>query len=167
MKKYAANIITCFRMIMSIMMLFFPAFSFSFFIVYLFCGMTDMIDGAVARKTNSVTVFGSKLDTIADFTFGFVAFVKILPAIDMPLWVLQWGCIIALMKVMNVVSGFIYKKRFMVEHTIMNKMTGALLFLFPFTLNFLETRYTIFVICIIATISAVQEGYYIQKGIEI
>lgn len=167
MKKYAANIITCFRIILSIVMLFFPTFSFEFFVVYLLCGLTDMIDGTVARKTNSVTVFGSKLDTIADIVFILTAFIKIIPVIEIPVWILRWGCMIAFIKIMNILSGFIYKKRFMVEHTIMNKITGALLFLFPLTFHCFEIRYTVVIICIVATFAAIQEGYYILAGIEI
>ena len=38
-----------------------------FYILYLFCGLTDMIDGAIVRKTGAVSKFGARLDTIADF----------------------------------------------------------------------------------------------------
>lgn len=39
-----------------------------------------MMDGAVARKTGSVSKFGSKLDSVADFVFIVVCLIKILPA---------------------------------------------------------------------------------------
>ena len=77
MKKYLANIITLFRIVCSIWLLLLPVFSIRFYVVYLFCGFTDMIDGAIARKTHSVTEFGSKLDSVADLIFVVVAFVKI------------------------------------------------------------------------------------------
>ena len=44
-----------------------PAFSHQFYFLYLLCGFTDMIDGTIARKTKSVTTFGSGLDSVADF----------------------------------------------------------------------------------------------------
>ena len=69
MKRYAANIITGFRIVFSILLLMFPAFSSGFYFMYLAGGITDMIDGAVARKTNSVSSFGSRLDSLADFIF--------------------------------------------------------------------------------------------------
>ncbi len=69
MKRYAANIITGFRIMFSILLLMFPAFSSGFYAMYLVGGITDMIDGAVARKTNSVSSFGSRLDSLADFIF--------------------------------------------------------------------------------------------------
>ena len=64
-----ANIITCFRILCSIMLVFFPISSVHFFITYMLCGLTDVMDGIVARKTNTVSDFGAKLDTGADFIF--------------------------------------------------------------------------------------------------
>ena len=46
-------------------------------------------------------------------------------------------------------------------HTIANKATGLCLFLLPLTMSFVDLRYTAPVVCIIATIAAIQEGYYI------
>ena len=69
MKKHLANIITYLRIIGSLALLLFDATSFPFYITYSLCGSTDMIDGAIARKTNSVSSFGSKLDTAADIVF--------------------------------------------------------------------------------------------------
>ena len=50
MAKRIANILTGGRILGSILLLFFPAFSLAFYIVYLLCGFSDMIDGTVARK---------------------------------------------------------------------------------------------------------------------
>lgn len=69
MGKSIANIITSLRIIFSIIMMFFPVFSPQFYIIYLFCRFSDMIDGMVARRTKSNSGFGAVLDTIADFTF--------------------------------------------------------------------------------------------------
>lgn len=46
--KHMANIITGCRILGSIILLFFPAFSSWFYILYLLCGFTDMIDGSIA-----------------------------------------------------------------------------------------------------------------------
>ena len=48
---------------------FIPLSSAWFYVLYLFCGLTDMIDGTIARKTGAVSKFGEKLDTAADFVF--------------------------------------------------------------------------------------------------
>ena len=125
-----ANIVTGCRILCSIGMLFFPAFSPGFFILYLICGLTDMVDGTIARKTNTASEFGAKLDSTADFIFVAAALLKILPVLDIPCWLWGWILGIALVKIANVISGFVREKRFMVEHTILNKSTGFLLFCF-------------------------------------
>ena len=38
----------------------------------MFCGLTDVMDGIIARKTNTVSDFGAKLDTGADFIFAVI-----------------------------------------------------------------------------------------------
>ena len=162
-----ANIVTGCRILCSIGMLFFPAFSLGFFILYLICGLTDMVDGTIARKTNTASEFGAKLDSTADFIFVAAALLKILPVLDIPCWLWGWILGIALVKIANVISGFVREKRFMVEHTILNKMTGFLLFLLPLTVLFIELKYSAAVVCFVATFAAIQEGYYIWTGQEI
>lgn len=161
MKKHMANILTGSRILGSILLLFFPAFSKAFLIIYLLCGFSDMVDGAIARKTNSTSKFGSRLDTIADFFFAAVSLFKLLPAIDIPKWLWIWGGIIAIIKICNIAWGFVSKKQFISLHTIMNKVTGLLLFLLPFSISFVELKYTAIVVCLVKTFSAIQEGFYV------
>ena len=123
MRKYIANIVTSCRIIFSILMLFFSVFSPWFYVMYLLCGLTDMVDGSIARKTNTVSTF--------------------------------------------IISGYVCNKRFTVEHTVMNKITGLLLFVLPLTLFFIERNFWAVVVCTIATFSAIQEGHYIRMGREI
>ncbi|MGN0665768.1 MAG: CDP-alcohol phosphatidyltransferase family protein [Huintestinicola sp.] len=167
MIKHIANIVTGSRIVFSILMLFFPVFSPWFYVLYLLCGLTDMTDGTIARKTNTVSTFGSRLDTAADFVFVSAALVKLLPAMDIPGWLWIWILIIALIKITNIISGFICAKRFIAEHTVMNKVTGLLLFLLPLTLSFIDLRYSAAAVCATAAFSAVQEGHYIRTGREI
>ena len=159
MKKHLANIITGLRIIGSVVLLFFDVPSFPFYITYLLCGFSDMIDGAIARKTNAVSSFGSKLDTVADIVFMVVCAVKLLPMIYLPIWVWMWIAVIALIKVTNIVWGFVRKKQLVDYHAILNKITGLTLFLLPFTLQFIEPMYSFAVVCMIATIAAIKEGY--------
>ena len=161
MAKHIANILTGCRIFGSILLLFYPAFSLEFFIVYILCGFSDMIDGTIARKTNSISKFGSQLDTIADFVFVLVSLFKLLPAIHIPGWLWIWGGVIAVIKIGNIIWGYVSKKQFISMHTIMNKLTGLLLFLLPLTMSFMELKCTAIVVCSIATFSAIQEGFYV------
>ena len=161
MTKHIANILTGCRIFGSILLLFFPAFSVAFCIIYLFCGFSDMIDGTIARKTNSAGRFGSQLDTIADIIFVVASLFKLLPAIHIPRWLWIWGSVIAVIKVSNIVWGYVSKKQFISLHTIMNKVTGFLLFLLPLTISIMEWKYIAIAVCSIAMASAIQEGFYV------
>ena len=167
MIKHIANIITGCRIFGSALLLSFPVFSVQFYILYFFCGFTDMVDGTIARKTNSTSNFGSRFDTVADFVFVVVSLIKILPAIQLPKFLWIWLSVIAIIKFSNIMMGIIYKKKLISLHTIMNKITGILLFLLPLTLHFIEIKYSSVVVCSIATFSAIQEGYYFRTGREI
>ena len=161
MTKHIANILTSCRIFGSILLLFFPAFSLAFYITYLLCGFSDMVDGTIARKTNSTSKFGSKLDTIADFIFVVISLFKLLPALHIPRWFLIWGGVIAVIKISNIIWGYVSKKQFISFHTIMNKATGLLLFLWPLIISFAELQCTAIVVCSVATFSAIQEGVYV------
>ncbi|MBR5590627.1 MAG: CDP-alcohol phosphatidyltransferase family protein [Anaerotignum sp.] len=163
MKKQLANCITMSRVLGSILMLFFPVFSVPFYALYLFCGVTDMVDGTIARKTGAVSEFGEKLDSFADFLFLAVSLVKFLPAMDIPVWMWFWCIIIAGIKVCNMAWGIIFMRKLIIPHTIMNKLTGLLLFLLPLTLPFIVLQYSAVLVCAIATFSAIQEGHRIRN----
>ena len=164
MIKHIANTVTGCRILGSILLLFFPAFSAEFYIIYIICGFSDMIDGTIARKTNSTCEFGAKIDTSADLVFVTVSLIKILPTINIPQWLWIWGIVIAIIKIANIILGYVSEKQFVSLHTIMNKITGLLLFLLPLTLHFVELKYSSTVVCSIATFSAIQEGFYIATN---
>ena len=166
MTKHIANILTGFRIFGSVLLLFFPAFSLDFYIIYILCGFSDMIDGIIARKTNSTSEFGSRLDTTADFVFVVVSLLKLLPAIQIPQWLWIWGGVISVIKISNIMWGYIFKKQFISLHTIMNKVTGLLLFLWPLTISFAELKYIAVTVCSVATLSAIQEGFYVISDSE-
>ena len=159
MTKRIANILTSCRILGSVLLLFFPAFSLGFYIIYFFCGFSDMLDGTIARRTNTVSSFGSKLDTAADFVFMAVCVVKLLPKMNIPVWLWIWIAVIAIVKFTNIIWGFIRRKKLVDYHTFLNKTTGLLLFLLPLTLQFIVPTHSFAVVCTIATITAIQEGY--------
>ena len=159
-----ANLITCIRIVLSAALLFCPPLSPAFYTLYISAGITDMIDGAVARKTGTVSAFGSKLDTIADIVFVAVSLIKLLPVLHIPLWLSVWIAVIACIKAANIAAGLIRQKTFVSVHSMVNKLTGGLLFVFPLTLACIDLRYSAAVVCMVATIAAVYEGYLIRAG---
>ncbi|MBQ6361520.1 MAG: CDP-alcohol phosphatidyltransferase family protein [Lachnospiraceae bacterium] len=161
-----ANTITVFRIAAGIVLLFCPVFSPAFYVLYIAAGLSDMLDGFVARKTNTVSRFGARLDTIADFVLVVVCLIKLLPVLRIPAWLYGWIGIIALIKAVNIVSGFAVQKKFVAVHSVMNKTTGALLFLLPLTIPVLPLKYSAIVVCAAATFAAIQEGHFIRTGRE-
>jgi len=161
LKKQIANILTSCRILGSILLLFFPVFTSEFYVTYLLCGFSDMIDGAIARKTNSINEFGARFDTAADLIFAAVSLIRLVPQIHLPLWHWIWSGAIAIIKIGNIVCGSVLEKHLLSLHTIMNKTTGILLFLLPLSASFVELKYSSIVVCFVATISAIQESKYV------
>ena len=161
-----ANTISLFRIAAGIVLLFCPVFSPAFYALYIAAGLSDMLDGFVARKTGTVSQLGARLDTIADFVLVVVCLIKLLPVLSIPAWLYAWIGIIALIKVVNIIFGFVVQRKFVAVHSVMNKVTGALLFLLPLTIPILPLKYSAIIICAVATFAAIQEGHFIRTGRE-
>jgi CDP-alcohol phosphatidyltransferase. len=125
-----------------------------------------MLDGFAARKTDTVSRLGARLDTVADYVLVVVCLFKLLPVLRIPAWLYGWIGIIALIKVVNIISGFAVQKRFVPVHSVMNKATGALLFLLPLTISAVPLKYAAVIVCTAATLAAIQEGHFIRTGRE-
>lgn len=161
-----ANAISYSRIVSSIVLLFVPTFSPTFYLLYIFGGFTDILDGAIARKTYTASEFGAKLDTAADLIFAIICLIKIIPFIEIPAWLYVWIAIIALIKLLNIVSGYIMQKKFVAVHSIMNKTVGVVLFILPLTFSVIPLKYSGVAVCTIATFAAIQEGHFIRTGFQ-
>ena len=157
-----ANIITGIRIVISVFLLFCPVFSQVFYVLYITAGVSDMADGAVARKTGTVSEFGSRLDTIADIVFVVVCMIKLIPVLHIPLWLFIWIAIIALIKIINIISGYVMSKELVAAHTVMNKVTGIVLFILPLTITRIDLKYSGALVSAVATFAAIQEGHNIR-----
>ena len=89
--------------------------------------------------------------------------IKMLPVLQVPVWLYIWIAVIALIKAANIAMGYIRQKEFVSVHSAMNRATGVLLFVFPLTLKFINLRYGAAVLCAVATAAAIQEGYLIYR----
>ena len=123
-----------------------------------------MIDGTIARRTNTVSKFGARFDTAADFVFVVVCLIKFLPVISIPAWLYVWIVLISLIKIINIVSGYIVQKKLVAFHSVMNKVTGGLLFILPLTFSIVPLTYSAIPVCAVATFAAIQEGHIIRTN---
>lgn len=85
-----ANILTLSRIGLALILLSPPAFSAFFMVLYVLAGLTDMLDGFIARKAGTVSETGARLDTIADLVFTSACLAKLLPVMELPTYLWLW-----------------------------------------------------------------------------
>ena len=164
--KNLPNAITILRFFGAICLLFFGIKSNAFWVIYFVCGLSDMLDGYLARKLRCESKTGAILDSLADLDFVACCCYKLIPVLAFPKWLWIWGGVIVAIKVINQICALVMYKKCVFPHTIANKVTGVLLFVgVPLTL-FLESIVPMIVITIVATFAAVQEGHFIRTGLE-
>ncbi len=155
--KSVPNYITLSRIILSPFLLFTLPLSPTFYIIYFLCGLSDILDGFVARKTNSTSEFGAKLDSIADLLMFTAILITLLRVINPLPMLILWIVAICLIRITSL--AIIYKKytTFAILHTYGNKLTGVLLFLSPLFLLAIPANTAAYIICFLATFSAIEE----------
>ena len=89
-----------------------------------------------------------------------VALIKFVPQLPIPAWLWIWIGVIAMIKLGNAAWGFARTKELISPHTLLNKITGLLLFFLPMTLGFVDLTYTLPIVCTIATVAAIHEVYF-------
>ena len=104
---------------------------------------------------------------MADLVFLTVCLVKLLPVLTLPVWLWGWVGLIALLRLVNILSGFVCRKKLVLLHTGANKLTGLLLFLFPLCLGILPVVCATVPLCALASFAAIQEGHFIRTGRDI
>lgn len=166
MKKHLANIVSLSRVAGSVVLFCCNSLSKTFLAVYIFCGFTDLIDGQIARKTNSTSTLGATLDTVGD-VLTYLALTKILILCKLvPAWILTW--ILSAGAVFGVCT-FISKKRFSkfyLPHTYLGKIFGGAVFVLPIAMQFMPGYVWMSVICSIASIHSLELVYIQSKNDE-
>lgn len=163
-KLTMANALSVLRIILSVALLAPPALSPAFLVLYAATGLTDMLDGFVARSTKTETELGAKLDSIADLTLAVICLAKILPTVAAPAWLWAWVTFIAVVKVANVVSGLVMRKRLVMPHTVVNKVAGFVALLVLFAIPTFGVVAPSIPACVVTTLAAVQESHLIRTG---
>ena len=159
-----ANSLTILRIIFSPLLLFLPPLSLAFDTLYILLGLTDILDGFIARKTKTTSKLGSILDSIGDIVFCASSFIAIYPTLELNAYISLFIAIIFMLRVVNIIVGYIKEKKLILLHTIPNKATGFLLYLFPLTLNFISHDLSATVIAGVALYASIGEGYLIWNG---
>jgi len=155
------------RLVLLIPLMLLTPFELPFMIVYVIAGVSDMIDGPIARKYNVTSQFGATLDASADILLILVVLFRILPLIEFSNWIMVWIVIVIVMKALSSVIGYIRHKRFILLHTYANKFFVVVLFLFPIFYTFIETDIVLIVLLVIATLAFAEDIYVNATSIEV
>ncbi len=149
------------RMAGSVSLLFCDVKEWPFWTLYALCGLSDMLDGWLARKLQLESKTGAVLDSVADIIFVICCAARLLPVVEIPVWLWIWAGVIVFVKIVNQVSALAVFKRSCFPHTWANKLTGFLLFLAAPAVFW--SVIPIAIVAAIATFAAVQEGHFIRR----
>ncbi len=129
------NVISIIRIILSVMLLGLISAPFAFVLIYGLIGISDVLDGYIARKYGCDTQLGAQLDSIADVVFYSIlvyVFYQQYP------WALAVGsryiAIILAIRLINMLLTKLKYKRVVLLHTIGNKASGLIVYCMPIVL---------------------------------
>lgn len=155
--KQVPNIISASRGVAAIVILFFPAFSIPFWILFCWCGFSDMIDGLLARKLGVASGTGAKIDSLADLTFVICSAISILPSVDLPVWIWLWIAATGIVKLVGIIIGSCRQRMLFIPHSISNRLTGILLFFLPFAIVRFDILIPVVIVCVMTTFSLFED----------
>lgn len=158
-KWTAADTVTSLRIAASLFLLFLPLRSGLFFFVYTLTGVTDVLDGWLARKTGTASEFGARLDSVADLLFYSVLLLRLLPVLRQMLPAALWYAVAAVLLVRLLAYGtaFVKYRRFAALHTWLNKLTGGAVFLLPYVLAVSPGSGYCWAVCALAFAASAEE----------
>lgn len=154
-----ADTITAVRMAASLFLLFLPPYSGWFFLAYTIAGLTDALDGWLARKTGTESEFGARLDSIADLMFYGALLVRLIPVLwkSFPMVIWYDVLVILLVRLISYAMAAVRYHRFAALHTRLNKLTGGAVFLLPYVLAVSTGVVYSWAVCILAFAAALEE----------
>ena len=133
-KKQLPNCITAFRICGAALLMLTEPFSVAFYMLYSLCGLSDVIDGWLARKMDVSSELGARLDSVADLLFYSAMLIKLLPTLIIRLTPGIWWaiCGVLILRCASYAVAGVKYRRFASLHTYMNKFTGLCVFLVPY-----------------------------------
>ena len=155
--KIIPNCISFSRIIFSLILLFIKPLSLAFYAIYIICGFSDIMDGFIARRVGITSRFGAKLDSMADMIMVGVLLVVLYPIINPTIEIAIWIITIGIIRVASMAVALKKYRTFASIHTYGNKITGIVLFIFPIFIPYIRTSVLMYIICAVATISAIEE----------
>lgn len=151
------NMLSLARIALAIVLLFIDPYSGWFLLAYLTCGLTDVLDGYLARKLGATSAAGALMDAIGDLLMYGVILYLFLTVFTIPAWLVVWVVNLAAFRLLGWFISWVRLGR-LVTHTYLDRFTGILLFaLLPVLLFFDLTLETpALIVCTIATVATME-----------
>lgn len=133
----APNMLTIARIIGASVLLLIAPFTAAFYIIYTITGVTDALDGFIARKTNTVSELGARLDSISDLTFYSCLAIRIFPTLMEVLPKAVWYTLYTVLAIraLSYLCAYLKFGRFAAVHTYLNKLTGLMVFFIAYVIT--------------------------------
>ena len=151
------------RIALCLPLLLVDAMTLPFWVLYLIAGVTDMLDGFLARRWGLESKFGARLDSLADFVFVLAVGYKLFPWLKLPAALWMMTGLIAMVKIVNAISMYVVKRRIDFLHTKANKLTGFFLFVGLMAIGQSYFIPVAWIVACIALFAAIQEGHFIRS----
>ena len=154
-----ADTVTALRIAASAVLLFLPLQTAGFLAVYTLTGLTDAMDGWLARKTKTASEFGARLDSVADLLFYGVLLLRLFPVLWQALPAAIWYAVagIFLTRLAAYAAAAIKYHCFASLHTWLNKLTGIAVFLFPYVFAVSTGVGYSWAVCVLAFAASLEE----------
>lgn len=164
--KKLPDMLSGFRIILALFIMFAGYNDVSFYILYVMCGISDVLDGYLARKFNCTHKAGQTIDSIADAVLLIAVVVKLVPRIDINPWLVIWGIVIFMVKMYALSRKNAKWGKGMFIHTYANKITGFALFVTPLLYKLIHINILLLIVCIIATYACIEEIIIVNNSKE-
>ncbi len=153
------NTVTLLRIIGTAALIFVAPFTSAFYVIYTLCGVTDILDGTLARALKCKSELGARLDSIADLLFYAVMILKIMPKLSEVLPTALWVVIVLtfLLRVASYILAAMKYKLFVSMHTYLNKLSGASIFIVPYFVTGPSALPVCIAVTAVAVFAAVEE----------
>lgn len=170
--KHIPNILTIFRFILIPFIVLNLANDkyLAAFVIFTVSGLTDILDGFIARKFNFITNFGKLIDPLADKCTQIITLATLALKNIIPMWII----IIVILKEFIMVAGasFLYGKELVVSSKWYGKLATVLFYIaivcslfikeFNFTFDFSLYIYYLALISTIFSLLMYIKAFYIQ-----
>lgn len=156
---HVPNALSVARVPLSLSILFVRPFSAWFFVLYVLCGITDALDGFIARRCHAESQLGAVLDSIADFVFFLSALYVFLTAIAIPPLIVIWAFSLVIVRGAGLIAAFSKFQSWAALHTYAYKMVGFAFFCFPAFYALMGAGMAGVILCSIATFATAEEIY--------